>query len=207
MRRRLFALMLSLLPLAGCIDADLTLDFQGEQAVETVLDLRIGRELFDLAGKSPEEMCKGGTATVGVETVSCVQRRTTPLDEFIAEAERRAAAAADPADRLRDAARVERLDDHRLRVTLDFAGMMAAAGPEAAQARQMAGLMRAAFAGHSLVFRIRAPKIEATTGTLSADGKAAEMVVPLAALMSDSAPPPFVTTLALKSCWFGLFCF
>lgn len=205
MRRRLFALMLSLLPLAGCIDADLTLDFRGEDAVETVMDLKVGRELFDLTGQSPEEMCKGGTATLGVEAVTCVQRRTTPLDEFIAEAERRAAA--DPADRLRQAARVERLDRNRLRVTLDFAGMMAAAGPEAAQARQMAGLMRAAFAGHSLVFRIRAPKIEATTGTLSADGKAAEMVVPLAALMSDSAPQPFVTTLALKSCWFGLFCF
>lgn len=205
MRARLFALMLGLLPLTGCIDADLTLDFQDDSTVETVMEIRFGRELFDLTGKSPEAMCKDGTATVGAEVVTCVQRRTSTLDDFIAEVERRAGA--DPAARMQQAARVERLDGNRLRVTLDFAGLAAAGGPEVAQARQMAGLMRAALAGHSFVFRVKAPKIEATTGTLSADGKTAEHVVPLSAMVSDTPPAPFVTTLAFKSCWFGVFCF
>ncbi len=204
MRRLALALLLAL-PLSGCIDADLTLDFKDSATVETVMDLRLGRELFDLTGKSPQEICKDGTATVGTETISCVQRRTSTVDELIAEADRRAGSG--PADQIRQAAKVERLGDHRLRVTLDFASMTAAGGPEVAQARQMAGLMRAALAGHSLVFRVKAPKIENTTGTLAPDGKSAEYVVPLGALLADPPPAPFVTTLALKSCWFGVFCF
>lgn len=203
--RRLALVLLLVLPLSACLDVDLTLDFKDETLVETTMDMQLGRELFDLTGKSPQEFCKDGTATVGTETISCVQRRASTVDEFIAEADRRAASG--PADQIRQAAKVERLEGNRLRVTLDFAGMAAAGGPEVAQARQMAGLMRAALAGHSMVFRIKAPKIEATTGTLAADGKAAEYVLPLAALLADQPPAPFVTTLALKSCWLGVFCF
>jgi hypothetical protein len=205
MRRLALALMLAL-PLSGCIDADLTLDFKDEATVETVMDLKLGRELFDLTGKSPQEVCKDGTATVGTETISCVQRSTSTVDEFIAEADRRAGAGAGPADQIRQAAKVEKLGGGKLRVTLDFAGMAAAGGPEMAQARQMAGLMRAALAGHSLVFRVKAPKIEETTGTLAPDGKSAEYVLPLGALLANPPPPAFVTTLALKSCWFGVIC-
>jgi len=204
MRTRLFALVLGLLPLAGCIDADLTVEFVDDARVETAMDMTIGRELFDLTGRSPQDVCKQGTATVGTETVTCTQREAMTLDAFIARAGQ---GGTDPGDRLRQVARVERLGSDRLRVTLDFAGMAAAGGPEMAQARQMAGLMRAALAGHSLVFRVRAPKIEDTTGTLSADGKAAEYVVPLGALLADVPPAAFVTTVALKSCWFGIFCF
>lgn len=205
MRARLFAVLLAALPLAGCIDADVTLDFKDETTVETVMDLALGRELYDLTGGDPKKLCKDGTATVGTDAVSCVQRRTMTVDEFIAEAEAKATADG-PEAALRKAVVVERLDDRRLKVSLDFAGLAAAGGPEAAQARQMGALMRGVLAGHDLVFRIRAPEIQATTGTLSEDGRTAEYVLPLVSMLSDTAPPPFITTLALKSCWFGFIC-
>lgn len=205
MRARLFALLLAALPLSGCIDADVTLDFKDETTVETVMDLALGRELYDLTGGDPQKLCKGGTATVGTDAVSCVQRKTMTVAEFIAEAGANPAPNS-PEGTLRKAVVVERLDDRRLKVSLDFAGLAAAGGPEAAQARQMGALMRGVLAGHDLVFRIRAPEIEATTGTLSDDGRTAEYVLPLVALLSDTPPAPFVTTLALKSCWFGFIC-
>jgi len=202
MRRLALALLLAV-PLSGCIDADLTLEFVDQTRVETAMDLKLGRELFDLTGKAPQDLCKDGTATVGADSVTCTQRSAMTLDAFIAQADR---GGTDPADRIRQAARVERLGNDRLRVTLDFAAMTAAGGPEVAQARQMAGLLRAALAGHSLVFRIKAPEIESTTGTLAPDGRTAEYVLPLGALLADPPPAPFVTTLALKSCWFGFIC-
>ena len=206
-RARLFALILAALPLSGCIDAEVSVDFKDETTVETALDLQLGRELYDLLGGTPQAVCKGGTATVGTDAVSCVQRRTMTLDAFIAEAAGSAATAgAGPEAALRKALVVERLDDRRLKVSLDFAGLAAAGGPEAAQARQMAALMRPMLAGRDLVFRIRAPEIEATTGTLSPDGRTADYVLPLVAMLSDTPPAPFVTTLALKSCWFGFLC-
>jgi hypothetical protein len=206
MRARLFALCLAVLPLAGCIDAEVTIDFKDETTVETAMDLRLGREIYDLTGGDPQKLCKGGTATVGTDTVSCVQRRTMTLDEFLADAQATATPNS-PDAALRKAVVVERLDDRRLKVSFDFAGLAAAGGPEAAQARQMGALMRGVLAGHDLVFRIRAPEIEATTGTLSEDGRTAEYVLPLVAVLSDTAPQPFVTTLALKTCWFGFLCF
>lgn len=205
MRARLFALCLAALPLPGCIDAEVTVDFKDETTVETAMDLTLGRELFDLTGGDPQKLCKGGTATVGADAVSCVQRKTMTVDEFLTEAQAKPAPNS-PEGALRKALVVERLDDRRLKVSLDFAGLAAAGGPEAAQARQMGALMRGVLSGHDLVFRIRAPEIEATTGTLSDDGRTAEYVLPLVAVLSDTAPQPFVTTLALKSCWFGFIC-
>lgn len=205
MRARLFALMLAALPLSACIDADVTIDFKDETTVETAMDLQLGRELFDLTGGDPQKLCKGGTTTVGTDAVSCVQRKTMTVAEFMAEAEAKPAPNS-PEGALRKAVVVERLDDRRLKLSLDFAGLAAAGGPDAAQARQMGALMRGVLAGHEMVFRIRAPGIEATTGTLSEDGRTAEYVLPLTAMLSDAAPPPFVTTVELSRCFLWVFC-
>lgn len=200
--RRWFGVLAVLLSLTGCVDAEMVLDFRSATEVEVAMDLTVGRELYDLTGGKAENFCKDGKVTVGAQTVSCVQRKGMTVDALVAQAQ--APAGAGMEAQLRQSARVERLDDRRLRVTLDFAGMMRDA-PQAAEARAMAGLMRAALAGHSLVFRIKAAEIEATTGTRSADGKAAEYVVPLTALISDP-PAAFVTTLALKKCRLWVFC-
>lgn len=191
------------LPLSGCFDADVTLDFKDAATVETVMDFSMTRQLFDMGGKSPADACEDGRHELTTDRFTCRTAKTMTLDEFIAEAAARDSEA--PADRLRNAALVERLGTERLRVTLDFADMVKG-GDEMREMRAMAGVMRAALAGHSLVFRIRAPKIDDTTGTLSQDGKTAEYILPLTVMLDDTQPAAFVTTVTLKSCTLWIFC-
>ena len=202
MRRLLLAFALAL-PLAACIDADLTLDFKDAETVETAMDLRLAREVYDLAA-GRGRFCAEGSVTVGPDAVTCTERRSMTVAELLD----RAAAVpggGGPEAALRRAARVERLDDNRLTVTLDFR-QMAEAVPEAGQAQAMAGLMRAALAGHDLTFRIRAARIETTTGTLAPDGRSAEYILPLSAALGGTPPAPFVTTLRLTDCFLWVFC-
>lgn len=200
--RRLLALLLLALPLSACFDADVTVDFKDTQTVEVASSHSMTRQLFDMSGKSPEDSCPDGQGTLTVDSFTCRSSKTLTLDEFIAGA---AKGADRPEAQLREAVKVERLGDTRLRLSFDPSGAMAEK-PEAQEMKAMAGLMRAALAGHSIVLRIRAPKIEDTTGTLSPDGKQAEHVLPLTALLDGPAPAPFVTTVELKSCKLWVFC-
>ncbi|MBL4915798.1 hypothetical protein [Szabonella alba] len=202
MRRLLLAAALAL-PLAGCFDADVTLDFKDAETVDTVMSFSMTRQLFDMGGKPPAEACADGRHELTTDRFTCHTEKTMTVDEFIAEAETRAAES--PVDRMREAALVERLADDRLRVTLDFAEM-AQGGGDLQEMRAMAGMMRAALAGHSLVFRIRAPQIDETTGTLSEDGTEAEYILPLTAILDATPPASFVTTVTLKSCTLWIFC-
>lgn len=204
MRRILLALTLAL-PLSGCIDADVTLDFKDETNAEVIADFSLGRQLFDMAGKSAEESCKDGTHSLTTEKFTCSTRKTMTIDALIAESKGKGSPPDGPNAALRETASIERLDDNRLRISLDFAEL-GGNRDEAQEMKEMAGMMRTALAGHSLVFRIRAPKVVETTGTLSADGKSAEYVVPLSAVLEETAPKAFVTTIELKSCRFRFFC-
>ncbi len=202
MRRLILAAALAL-PLAGCFDADVTLDFKDAETVETVMSFSMTRQLFDMGGKTAAEACEDGRHELTTERFTCHTEKTMTVDELIAEAEARASES--PVDRVRDAALVERLDDDRLRITLDFADMVQGGG-ELEEMRAVAGVMRAALAGHSLVFRIRAPQIDETTGTLSDDGKQADYILPLTAMLDETPPASFVTTVTLKSCTLWIFC-
>lgn len=203
MRRLLIALCLAL-PLAGCIDADVTVDFKDTTNAEVAADIRIGRQLFDMMGKSAAESCPEGTHSLTAETYSCATRKAMTIDEMIAESQRPRDGES-PEEALRRAAVIERLEGNRLRVSMDFS-QMGAGRRDAEEMKQMAGMMRAALAGHSLIFRIRAPKVVETTGTLAADGKSAEFVVPLTAMLDAAGPGAFVTTVELQSCRLWVFC-
>lgn len=203
--RRILALLCLALPLSACIDADVTVDFKDAETVEMVSSHSMTRQLFDMAGKSPEESCENGKPTLTTDKFTCEMTQSMTVDAFIAEANQSAASAENPEEQIREAMKVERLDDNRLRLTLDMSDAMSG-NPDAAEMKEMAAMMRAALAGHSIVMRIRAPKIEETTGTLSEDGKQAEYVLPLTALLEDTAPAAFITTVSLKSCTFGIFC-
>lgn len=200
--RRLLAFLLLTLPLSACFDADVTVDFKDTRTVEVLSSHSMTRQLFDMSGKPPAESCPDGQATLTADSFSCRSSKTLTLEEFIAGA---AKSTERPEAKLREAVKVERLGDTRLRLSFDPSGAMAEK-PEAQEMKAVAGLMRAALAGHGIVLRIRAPKVEETTGTLSADGRQAEYVLPLTAILDGTPPAAFVTTVELKPCRLWVFC-
>ncbi len=72
----------------------------------------------------------------------------------------------------------------------------------------LALLMRGNLAGHEVVLRVPAAQIEATTGTLSDDGREATWAVPLTAILDPARRPQgaFVTTADQDGCFLWVFC-
>lgn len=196
------------LVLAGCIDAEVTMDFTDGQTMQGELRMDMARQLFDMIGQSPEEFCDGGNAVVGADSISCVTRNAVPIEEVLAGT---GTIGPDSEFNPAEAARIERIGKDRLRITFDFQQAMAdnASAPSLEELGGMQEVVRAAMAGHSFILRIRAPEIVTTTGTLSEDRKQAEYVIPIVRFL-DTEPdlgPPFVTEIDLTpSCFLWVFC-
>ncbi len=198
MRRLLLALPLAL---AGCIDADVALDFTDPDTMLGRFDITLSRQLYDMTGGN---FCKDGTEALTTDTARCTTERRVPLAEVL---EKGSAALGDGEFATDEGLRIMAIDDNRLRVSFDFSKMEQKDKPQ--DMAGMEGMVRAALAGHSFVFRVKAYRILSTTGTLSADGKEASHVIPVTAFL-DSPPSvggDFVTELQLRQvCRFWVFC-
>lgn len=197
---------LAFLVLAACFDAEMVLDFKGRENVETTMITKLNRALYDMSMLDDSDPCEGGTSSLDAETFTCEQTTVMAIDEAIARP--------NPFDNSDDfnpaeGMKIERIDDNTVRVTVNLDDLDNPDNmPE--EMDGMDDMAAAAFAGHSITFRVRGHKITETTGTLSQDGKEAALVIPMTGLIAGNAgvTSPFVTTVQLeKSCAFlGLFC-
>lgn len=198
--------LVAMLVLSGCFDAEMVLDFQDQENVETTVTTKLTRALYDMSALSDQGPCEGGTGTLSEDIFTCVQSATMTIEDAIARPNPfDAGDEFDPAEGMS----IVRVDENTVTVTVDLDQLNDPANtPE--QLEGMGEMAAAAFAGHSIVFRVRGYKILDTTGTLSEDGKQAEMVIPITGLITGKTglPPTFETTVQLeKSCAFlGLFC-
>lgn len=206
MRKTLFSGLL-VLTLGACIDAELSLDFTDGDTVDGRFEYSMSRQLFDMTANTPEKACSQGQHSLTEEKFTCISGKTVSLDEFLAE---ESLFADGPNGNPGDAIRIEKLGDTRLRITMDFSDL---GGDETdAQPEYMAGMadmMRAAVAGHSIVFTVKGRNIVETTGTLSEDGTTAQRVLPVAKFLDENPDfgPPFVTVVQLKeTCRLWIFC-
>lgn len=197
--------------LSGCLDVDVMMDFKDTETAEMAVSMVMSREFYDATGGNKGKgICptpkggKGADLVVGDKEVTCSATKTVLVEDVISGAAAKGSKGVD-ADKM---AKVERIDDTTLRVTMDLTGLMQQRPKQ--QAGGAEDMLRAAFAGHNLTFRIKAPRIVETTGELSDDGTTATKTVPIAAFI-DANPDfgaPFVTTLKLEeSCYLWLFCF
>jgi hypothetical protein len=209
MFRRLLA-PLAFLALSGCLDVDVTMDFKDAETAEMTVGMVMARQFYDVTGGGEGKgICpraqEGSKADLilGETEVTCRATRTVKVADLVSG--KSEGGKGIEADRM---AMVERIDDDTLRVTMDLTALMAARPPQL-QMGEGQEMVRAALAGHALVFRIKAPQIVETTGDLSEDGTTATKTIPIAAFL-DTPPdfgPAFVTTLKLKeSCWLWVFC-
>jgi hypothetical protein len=202
--RVLLALLFPAL-LSGCIDADVTIAFTSETEVTTTGEMQMGRELFDMLGKSAETACHGGQGRLTDTGFTCTQTKTMTVEELLAQAPRTNQGTPDD---LAAAANITRLQNGNIQVILDFSELMK--GQQGAEElKGLAKMMKAAVAGHSFTFNISGPEIVSTTGTLSEDGLTATKIIPIATFL-DAKPdfgPAFVTEVGLTgSCFLWVFC-
>ncbi|GKY86259.1 hypothetical protein [Sinisalibacter aestuarii] len=198
--------LVAVLTLTACFDAEMVLDFKDRENVETTVTTELARALYDMSSLSDQDPCENGIGTLTEESFTCVQSATMTIDEAIArpnpfnESEE-----FDPSEGMT----LTRIDDNTMRVSVKLDELNNPDNtPE--QLDGMGDMAAAAFAGHSIIFRVRGYKILDTTGTLSEDGREASLVVPITGLLTGNTglPPAFETTVQLeKSCAFlGLFC-
>ncbi|AOZ68205.1 hypothetical protein LPB142_01840 [Rhodobacter xanthinilyticus] len=196
-----------LMMLSACIDADVTMDFSDGETMQGGVETSFARELFDMMGKSPADACPGGEANLTKKDFTCRTHGETTIAKLLEQgAPQIGQNDFDPAA----AARFERVDDNHIRITFDFSELSKnGKKPDPEDLGGMEDMIRAALAGHSFSFHIRAYKITSTTGTLSEDGTEASLVIPVATFL-DPEPdlgPAFVTEVQLKQqCTLWIFC-
>lgn len=198
--------LFAVLVLAGCFDAEMVLDFKDKETVETTVTTQLDRALYDMSALSDQDPCEGGTGTLSEDSFACVQTASMTIEDAISRPNPfDSGNDFDPAEGMS----IVRVDENTVTVTVDLVQLSDPTNtPE--QLEGMGEMAAAAFAGHSIVFRVRGYRILETTGTLSEDGKQAEMVIPIPGLITGKTglPPTFETRVQLeKSCAFlGLFC-
>jgi hypothetical protein len=195
--------LLAVLPLAACLDGEVTLDFTSETEAVTTARIEVARDVFEMMGRDPGDACRGGEGVIEGERFVCTQVRAQTVEDLIARA------LDGRGDDLGRIAKVERIDEDSLRVSLDLGDLsLPAEAGDLGDLGPLAALMRGNLAGHEIVFRVRAARIEATTGTLSEDGREATWAVPLTAILDPSRRPDgaFVTTVDVDGCFLWVFC-
>lgn len=194
------------LALSACFDAEMVLDFKDQTNVETTVITKLNRALYDMSTIDGGDPCQGGTSTLSEDTFTCVQSAEMTIEEAMARPNPFGKDGEfDPAEGMA----IDRVDDNIVRVTVNLDELDSPDNaPEGMEG--MEGMAAAAFAGHSIVFRVRGYEILDTTGTLSQDRKEAALVIPITGLIAGNpgVVSPFVTTvkLAPKCLFFGLFC-
>jgi hypothetical protein len=203
---RAFLSLLAVLALSACFDAEMVLDFKDQTSVETTVTTKLNRALYDMSALGDQDPCEDGNGTLTEENFTCVQSAVMTIDEAIARPNPfDQSGEFDPSEGLT----ITRLDENTLRVTVNLDELNNPTNtPE--ELEGMGDMAAAAFAGHSIIFRVRGYKIIDTTGTLSDDGTEAALVIPITGLIAGTTglPPVFETTVQLerKCAFLGLFC-
>lgn len=189
MRKLLF--LLCLLPLTACIDADLTLKIEEDTASVTSV-IVMGPDGYQMMASSGQDLCEDGVGTQLEDGgYKCEVEQSGTIDEMIAELE----AAKDNSDGMApdNSAKIERLPDGNVRVSMDLASLKSQVS-EGGMEPAMIAMMQQAFVGRRITMEIQGNIIE-TNGEKAMNGRSASITIPLdKLLMQDpSVPDSFVT--------------
>lgn len=192
MRRFLSLLtLLFVIPLAGCFDAEMNLDFSKEDNVTMVATMNMSPDLFQMMSGMGQDPCVDaqGVGSANPDgSYSCTMTESGTLDDIIAmsqDVEQNGTPFSQAGGTT-----VERRGD-AIFVSFDLAKMMADM-PPAEERAQMSMMFGDAFTGKAITINVTADTIIETNGTLLDDGKTAQFVIDLAAMFSPTLPdlPP-----------------
>ncbi|SMR82356.1 hypothetical protein SAMN04488030_2706 [Aliiroseovarius halocynthiae] len=191
MRKILF--LLCLLPLSACIDAELTLKVEGDNATVASV-IRMAPEAYQMAASSGENLCEDGIGEkLDDGGYICSVEETGTIDEMIAELEK----VKEKSDGMApdETAQIERLADGNIRVSMDL-GALKRQVSEGGLDPAMIAMLQQSFIGRRLQMEIVGNIVE-TNGEKDMNGRKASLTVPLdKLLMQDpSVPDSFITVV------------
>lgn len=173
-----------ILPLAACLDAEMTLTFPDDDTAEGTMVMTATSEFYDMSIQSGEPFCEDGIeAELGDGRHSCTETFSGTIDEAINDPD------------IGEGLTIERRDGGLLFVSFDLKDMTAdlTDATEETGGQEMVQMMAAAFEGHAITLNVGGGEIVETNGTVSEDGKTAQLAIPLDAVITggDDLPPSF----------------
>ncbi|HHS94163.1 MAG TPA: hypothetical protein ENK63_02320 [Rhodobacterales bacterium] len=190
MRRFLSALSLVfIVPLAACFDVDMSVNVVDDNTAEATMVMTASPEFYAMMTSSGEAFCEGEETALDDGSHTCTETFSGSIDEVL-----------DNPD-MGEGMTFERRDGGLVFISFDLGDLSdevtppAEAGGDDEDMRQM---MRAAFVGHHIKLSISGAEIVETNGTLSDDGKTAQLVIPLEGLMDETSDLPAGFDVLLK---------
>ncbi len=195
MKKLLYLLLL--VPLSACFDADLDFVVHDDETATMSAHMLLGPEMYGMIAQSGQDPCEEGVGTTNADgTFSCRVEETDTIDNLIAEIENGQKNAAQGGVNPNQGVSLERMEGPFVRLVFDLAELKKVAAESGADPSMM-GMLQQAFQGHRIHMTITGKDIVETNGQLSADGRTAEITIPLRALIEPDAslPDQFVTVV------------
>ncbi|GHE97022.1 hypothetical protein GCM10016455_16830 [Aliiroseovarius zhejiangensis] len=195
MKKLLYLLLL--VPLSACFDADLDFVVHDDETATMSAHMLLGPEMYGMIAQSGQDPCEEGVGTTNADgTFSCRVEETDTIDNLIAEIENGQKNAAQGGVNPNQGVSLERMEGPFVRLVFDLAELKKVAAESGADPSMM-GMLQQSFQGHRIHMTITGKDIVETNGQLSADGRTAEITIPLRALIEPDAslPDQFVTVV------------
>ncbi|SMH45425.1 hypothetical protein [Maritimibacter sp. HL-12] len=174
----LFPLVLAL-PLAACFDAEMSLDFPGEDRAEATMVMTASPDFYALATSSGEAFCEGEESMNEDGQHVCTETTGGTIDEIMNDPD------------IGSGMTIERRDGELIYVAFDLGDITEdIAPPEEEGADEMMAMMREAFAGRSITLNISGAEIVETNGTVSDDGTTSTYEIPLTVALDGAGDLP-----------------
>jgi len=188
MRKPTFLLPIILaLPLAACFDAELSLDFPGEDRAEATMVMIASPDFYALATSTGEAFCEGEESMREDGRHLCTETKGGTIDEVMNDPD------------VGTGLVIERRDGGLLYVAIDLGDLTDDIAPaEEDGGDEMIAMMREAFEGHSITLNISGAEIIETNGTVSADGTTATYGIPLAIALDGGGDLPETFNVLLR---------
>lgn len=181
---RLYALLIALASLSGCIDASFDFDLKEEKAKAI---MSVSPEAMQSMGGFSREECEGGggTFTLSAEKARCEIDHDISIDEWI---EKGAPSIQNAFNQEADflPISVEKAGWGKIRISLDVLKIMEETKGDEVKEKppeEMMQMIKMAMAGHGISFSFKGDKIIESNGEIKADGKTVVFYIPLSDMM------------------------
>lgn len=167
------------IPLAACFDADLSVDFTGDDQAVATMTMVATPEFYQMATSSDDPFCEGEESVNEDGDHVCTETVTGTIDEIANNPD------------VGEGMTIERRDGGLIYVAFDLSDLTEdIAPPEEEGGEEMINMMKAAFEGHSITLNVSGDEIIESNGTISEDGTTASYEIPLTLTLEGNADLP-----------------
>lgn len=190
MRRILSAFSLALIvPLAACFDVEMSVNVVDDTTAEATMVMTASPEFYAMMTSDGEAFCEGEETALDDGSHTCTETYSGTIEDVLGNPD------------IGEGVTFERRDGGLVFVSFDLGDLsneVAPPGEAGADDEDMRQMMQAAFVGHQIKLNVSGSEIVETNGTLSDDGKTAQLVIPLETMLDETNDLPASFDVLLK---------